>query len=241
MPPGVRLRIISPGYSGFAGRYIDSLLQLRKLCQEKEIGFHWSCIENRADIVAVRNYIGQTFMQGDATHLLMPDSDIGWESPDVLKMIERDVPFAAAAPPGKAYRFDRYEEAVRAGKPDPQRVLGKYYVDPLPEDLALGRMSAPDAQGFVKIAAIGGAFLLIKRQVFETIEAKHPELHTHSEGHGYFERMIEDGTPFSEDKAFCRRWRAAGGDIHLLVNANLTHSGPYTFSGNFGKFAGLVT
>jgi hypothetical protein len=236
-PSGVSLRIISPGYAGFQGPYIDSLLRLRKLCAEREIPFHWSCVEHRADIVAVRNFIGHTFMQCGFSHLLMPDSDIGYDPADVMKMLDLDVPFAAAAPPGKALRLDRYAVAVKEGQSEPERFLAKFYVDPLPEDVKRGRLSI-DEQGFVKVAGVGGAFMLVKRVVFETIAERHPELHT-TKGVGYFERLPVDGDVLSEDKSFCRRWRASGGDIVLLANASMTHSGPYTFSGNLSKLTGL--
>jgi hypothetical protein len=230
----VSLRIISPGYSGFEGAYIDSLLRTRKLCAEREIPFHWSCVEHRADIIAVRNFIGETFMKSGFTHLLMPDSDIGWDPNDLAKMIDYDKPFVAAAPPAKVLRLDTYAKAVKSDLDHPERFLAKFWVDPIAEDKAKGRFTVDEA-GFCKVESVGSTFMLIKREVFETLAKRHPELHT-KKGVGYFEHLIDDGDVFSEDLSFCRRWRKAGGDIHVYTNATMTQTGPYTFTGNLAEF-----
>ena len=49
-----------------------------------------------------------------------------------------------------------------------------------------------------------------------------------------FDCMIdpETGVYLSEDYAFCRRWRAKGGEIWLDLKSRLTHSGSYNFRGN---------
>jgi hypothetical protein len=56
----------------------------------------------------------------------------------------------------------------------------------------------------------------------------------------YFEGGIVDGVRLGEDRMFCRRWRDIGGEIHLLPNCTMTHTGPFTFTGNFARFAGLT-
>jgi len=74
--------------------------------------------------------------------------------------------------------------------------------------------------------------------VFEKMAAAHPELRYRSAGHdvvSYFEGGIDDGERLGEDRMFCRRWRKLGGDIHLLVRAAMSHTGPYTFSGDFSR------
>jgi hypothetical protein len=49
-----------------------------------------------------------------------------------------------------------------------------------------------------------------------------------------FDCMIdpETGVYLSEDYAFCRRWRAIGGEIWLDLESKLTHTGSYSFRGN---------
>jgi len=238
----VRLRVMSPGYSGFSAQYVDALLRLRRVCADRSIHFQWSGIQHLADIVSVRNEIARIFMESDFTHLLMVDGDIGYEPGDVMKMIDRDVDFAAGAPPARTLRIDLALRAAAAGEPAPESKAGRYFVTPLAEDQASGRMNL-DAQGFARIDSIGGAFLLLRRAVFERLAPAHPELqYTSVEGRpavSYFEGGIVGGRRLGEDRMFCHRWRGAGGDIHLLIDASMTHTGPFTFSGNFARFAGL--
>jgi hypothetical protein len=233
---------MSPGYTGFSAQYVDALLRLRRICAEREFLFMWSGIQHLADIVSVRNEIARIFMEGDYTHLLMVDGDIGFEPEDVSKMIDRDVEFAVAAPPARSLRVDLAMRAAVTGDPEAEHKAGRYFVTPLAEDQASGRLNIDD-RGFARIESIGGAFMLLRRAVFERLAGAHPELRYKSVEErpavSYFEGGIADGVRLGEDRMFCRRWRQAGGDIHLLVSASMTHTGPFTFGGNFAKFAGI--
>jgi len=57
----------------------------------------------------------------------------------------------------------------------------------------------------------------------------------------YFQPAVFDGERKGEDIAFCKRWRKTGGDIWLLVDAPLTHEGPYTFSGSYRDLTTLAS
>lgn len=236
----VRLRILSPAYSGFTARNISSLLGLRRLCADAGIAFQWSAVEDVGDIVWARNLIGHTFEAGDSTHLLMVDGDIGYPPEIVLRMIARDVPFACAAPPARALRLDLFAKAAKEGHESPSRFLPKFYVIPTKEDSESKKFSIDD-KGFVKIESIGGAFLLLRREVFTEIAAG-GEVSSYVKDEkkitGYFDHMSVGDARLAEDRAFCRRWRNVGGDIYLLPDAPMTHTGPYTFSGDYGKFSG---
>ena len=142
-----RLRVMSPGYSGFSAQYVDSLLRLRRICGERSIPFQWSGIQHLADIVSVRNEIARIFLEGDSTHLLMVDGDIGYEPSDVMRMLDRDVDFAVAAPPARALRLDLALRAAAAGQPMAEHKAGWFFVTPLAEDRISGRLRV-DAAGF---------------------------------------------------------------------------------------------
>jgi hypothetical protein len=57
-----------------------------------------------------------------------------------------------------------------------------------------------------------------------------------------FECMItKDGTYFSEDFAFCKRWTDMGGEIWADLNSKLNHIGPMAFCGDlFSQFVGAA-
>jgi hypothetical protein len=100
--------------------------------------------------------------------------------------------------------------------------------------------------GFSTGVYAGTGFQLIKRNVFERMikaypETKYKALHAFPRPsqpsdnlYALFDCMIdpETGVYLSEDYAFCRRWRAIGGEIWLDLQSQLTHTGSYSFRGN---------
>lgn len=104
-----------------------------------------------------------------------------------------------------------------------------------------------DADGFVEVQEIGTGFMLIARRVFERLAQHQSELRYAGatqppEGgdpsrHRFFDAGLDPGTGayLSEDFAFCRRWRAIGGQIFADVRSRLTHTGSKTFRGDFER------
>ena len=100
--------------------------------------------------------------------------------------------------------------------------------------------------GFVTAKYAGTGFQLIRRTVFERLIAAHSELRftsTHTIAreaprsdnlYALFDCQIDPNTGeyLSEDYAFCRRWRALGGDIWLDLESTLTHVGADQFRGD---------
>ena len=176
------------------------------------------------------------------THVLMSDNDIGTPAWTVLRMLERQVDFAVAAPPLRRLRLDMALEAFKAGAPKPERFAYEYAMELLPEDKARGKVSVDD-RGFMRVERAGSAFMLLSRAVFEKIADAHPELcYEADDGFRecmFFQRRIVEGKPRGEDVSFCMHWRALGGSIWLLIDAHMTHQGPYTFEGNYMGITGL--
>src|SRR3546814_15013480 len=95
--------------------------------------------------------------------------------------------------------------------------------------------------------------MLIRRDVVETLCARHPELAfrtdardrqgtgVREEVHALFLPEIDrsSGLMLSEDYAFCRRARDAGFRIWLAPWVRTTHSGPATFRGSLAALAPL--
>ena len=45
----------------------------------------------------------------------------------------------------------------------------------------------------------------------------------------------DNGRWLSEDYAFCRRWQAVGGTVHVDARSRLAHQGLRTYRGDFGR------
>ena len=175
----------------------------------------------------------------DATHLLFIDADISFTPAQVIRMLKFDRDFIGAVYPAKvidwqgvAQRFHPQGETLAEA--------GLIYVGEPCQGAALKTVD-----GFATGIYAGTGFQLIKRQVFERMIAAYPELKFNSvhsfppqksSDHLYalFDCQIDPdtGAYLSEDFAFCRRWRALGGEIWLDLQASLIHSGSYAYRGN---------
>ncbi len=45
----------------------------------------------------------------------------------------------------------------------------------------------------------------------------------------------DNGAYLAEDFAFCRRWQAIGGKVHIDAQSDLSHQGLRTYTGHFGQ------
>ena len=86
-------------------------------------------------------------------------------------------------------------------------------------------------------------FMMIKRQVFEIMQKKMPELKykmmrsmngelKERELWGFFDlRKTPEGGRVGEDYAFCDRWKACGGRIFASVLDKMAHIGNHSYEG----------
>jgi hypothetical protein len=236
----VRLLVATPAYNGVSNNYFHSTHKLRTAIKNAGIEGNFMTAPGMP-VDAARDLIGNAFLaqqkgKNPFTHLLMADSDIGFPPDIVLRMIERDVDFAAAAPPLRRFDWKAAEKALSQGASSAslQRLVNLYAVKPLGGKLLV------DDRGFARAEQVGGAFLLLRPRVFEVIRDAHPELQ-HSQGTMFFQPAVFDGERKGEDIAFCQRWRRAHGDIWVLLDAPMSHEGPYTFEGSYSDLTTIVT
>jgi hypothetical protein len=154
-------------------------------------------------------------------------------------MVQFDKDFVAGLYPAKI--IDWQQLAGRAGKTgETLDESGLAYVG----DICKGA-ELKTQDGFATGVYAGTGFQLIKRNVFERMikgypETKYKSLHAFPRPsqpsdnyYALFDCMIDEtGVYLSEDYAFCKRWRAIGGEIWLDLKSKLTHTGNYSFRGN---------
>jgi len=175
----------------------------------------------------------------DATHLMFIDSDISFDPEQFERLFRQDKDFTAAMYPVK--EIDWVRQPIQCDQGESIETAGLNYVGAL----CSGDELKVENQ-FATAVYAGAGFQLIKRHVFEKLAAAHPELafsNVHdtmpaatsgSHQYAFFDPMIDpaSGAYLSEDFAFCRRWRALGGEIWLDLRSQLTHTGSADFRGN---------
>jgi hypothetical protein len=221
--------------------YTMSLLNLSAAAAEGGFDVAIVMLGNDALITRARSAIVARFLDNPATtHLLFVDADIAFPVEQVTRMLKFDKDFIAGPYPAKV--IDWNQLAQRFGhSAETLDESGLAYVAALCEGNEARREN-----GFATGTYAGTGFQLIKRAVFERMMRAYPEtkykaLHAFPRPsapsdnlYALFDCMIDPATGvyLSEDYAFCRRWRATGGEIWLDLNSKLSHSGSYTYRGN---------
>ena len=247
----MKILVVTPTYDGtVVTEYVAAILRLySKVATRDDIDmrgplFIESLVVNRA-----RNAAASIVLQDPSlTHLLFVDADMGFRPEAVIRLIDSGKAFCGCIYPGRRPDPKLAHAAFRAtDDPELARSAGQIFV--ATEELAFqnidGRPGLRVQDGFARTTALGMGLTLIKREVFETLRAHHPELLTKSRAdylnRGVHEEVLQcfeplrqaDGMFLGEDKSFARRWTATGGEIWACVDETLTHSGKATASGSF--------
>jgi hypothetical protein len=226
----------TPVYGGLSPKYVLSLIETRAKLRELGIMSIIQFLPGIALVSYARNELAAAFRASAATLLLMIDADIAWTVETVLRLIERSKQsdFVGGAPPHRRLNVERVVKAIQQGQRDPGRFARDYAVRLTDDDRARGK-TRPDG-GFIEVAAVGSAFLMLTRRVFDQLAEAHPELrYTSKEGseaYTFFDPYVYKGESLGEDGAFCQRWKDIGGKIELLLEAPFIHEGPVAIGGS---------
>jgi hypothetical protein len=227
---GVRLFVATPCYGGnVTAEYLQSIVAFTQLAENIGLKFHLFTSKNESLVTRARNRAVAAFRKTDATHLMFIDSDIGFDPFSVFGMIMRDVDVVTASYPLKGIRWDSLLNKKFKNVADMQDATIQHVIR---------GMGKPDSEtGLIPLDKAGTGFMLIKRDVVESMIDAHPEWAHDSEDpnfpgetwHAIFDCEIEDNSYLSEDYTFCRRWQRMGGKVWLDPMVTLTHTGSYTF------------
>lgn len=160
----------------------------------------------------------QVLANPDITHLLWIDDDMVYPPGALQRMLAHDLPFVGGL------CFDRRHPY----KP----VLARYFHPSWGYDPnALGWLFDYPPDEVIEVDATGGAFLLVKREVYEAISAKH------GEGDPAWAHWW---TPLpwhgaSEDLSFCRRAQEAGYTLRVDTGLKIGHVGEVIVDEAFAK------
>jgi hypothetical protein len=216
--PKSKLLLACPMYDGRChSEYHGSVLRLARLLEFDEYNVKGCCFVDVA-----RNQIAEVFLKGDWTHLLMIDSDIGFETAGVLKILayanDPEYPIIGAACPKRQLNLKKVKESVEAGES---------------EDMLLYRgcdwnynireAATFDTRFPILVDEIGAGIMAVRREVFESMTTP------------YFESPYINGEKIGEDIMFCRRFRESGGKVWMAPWVLTKHMGVMAYPGDMTK------
>jgi len=185
----------------------------------RQLGLDWTVetMTNESLISRARNTLTAKFLATkESTHLMFIDADIGWEPWHLLVMLNAQKDVIGGLYPMKSLPV-------------------KWCVNGIPD-----QVEDPNSP-LAEVTKTGTGFLLIKRDVFEKLNA-HPAVRTFANDIGmpkdldqymktYFDTAVREGRYYSEDWTFCENWRDLGGQIWVDKRVLLRHTGTYVFDG----------
>ena len=187
----------------------------------RQLGIDWTVetMTNESLISRARNTLTAKFLNTEgSTHLMFIDADIGWEPWHLLVLLNAQKDVIGGLYPMKSLPVKWCVNGI-PGQPEPA-----------PED--------PN----IEVTKTGTGFLLIKRDVFEKLNAhpavRHfandigldPALNVHMKT--YFDTAVRENRYYSEDWTFCENWRDLGGQVWVDKRVLLKHTGTYVFDYN---------
>lgn len=210
-----RVHICMPCYGGMLTEScFMSYIKWSNACRQLGIDWTMETMTNESLISRARNTLTAKFLNNkDSTHLMFVDADIGWEPWHLLVMLNRDVDVIGGLYPMKSLPV-------------------KWCVNGFD-----GAEQGPD--GLQEVSKTGTGFMLIKRHVFEKLDA-HPATKPFNNDIGlpaelnpymktYFDTAVRENRYYSEDWTFCENWRDLGGKVWIDKRVLLKHTGTYVF------------
>ena len=198
--------------------YVNSLIQTieymkSKMYEVMPIFMSYDSLVQRA-----RNDLIKIAIEGDFDYLFFIDSDMTWEPQWMEELINTPVDVISGTARKKSDNEITFAIKIKSDFENAKR---------LPEN--------PDV---MEVAGTGMAFTKLTRKAFTDVWNISPK-YTNGERDS---RMVfdigidEDGELYSEDTAFCNKWKSLGGTTWVNISMTCGHIGSKVFTGNFKEY-----
>ena len=198
-----------------------SLAQFAQQAQQHGVDIQIGSICGCSVVSRARNLLAQDMLDSSCTDLMFIDADINFEAADIFRLM--------------AWTTDP-KKGIVAGVPR-TRSTNKQYIATLDQDD--GELTM-DGMGLVRAQRVATAFMMVRRDVFETLDAAHPEWRYYDERTKrtvpcMFDFMLTEEGYIGEDYLFCDRAREQGFEVWIDPTIKLGHMGVQEYEGDFGN------
>jgi len=202
---------------------VKMAISLAEFCvkaQQHGVSIQMSNVSGCSVVSRVRNIIVNEFLESEAEHLLMIDSDMTFNADDIFRMLAWSQTKPIVAGVGVARKKE------------------KVYFSSLDQDE--DNNIVMDKMGLVKVKRVGTGFIMIQRNVFEVMRDAHPEWKYMDQNTGKMLQSFFDfkSTPdgyIGEDYVFCDRAHEHGFTAWVDPTIRLGHMGVMEYEGSFGE------
>lgn len=249
--PKINPFFATPCYKGLVTfQFFISFLKLSAVLNQHGISHNnMGFVTSDSLVTRARNSLVAMFLENkSATHLMFIDADIGFDPRDIVKMLKHDQDVVAGVYPKKQLNWEKIIKASQEAKGDLEQAGAEFVMNLKSYSNNPKKPKYNQHGNLIEALDAGAGFILIKREVIEKIIKAFPQLRYNDNSRNdpkykpyyfsIFDTMIdpEDKKYLSEDFTFCRRWQSLGGKIWIDPTVKLTHTGDYTYTGEFLRY-----
>lgn len=208
----------TPSLSGPTAPYIKSLEQSIPLITAA--GWEEGYVQELQNpyISAARAIMTRKALDAKADVVVYLDYDLSWDARDLLTLLESDADVVAGT-----YRYKKPEVEYMG------EIISNAHGTPLVRK-----------DGCIAMNWVPAGFLKVTKNALQKFMRAYPELlygERDSPSVDLFNHGAHKGVWYGEDVAFCRNWRAIGGEVWLTPNLNINHhTVKEVFNGNMHEF-----
>jgi len=209
--PYRRVMLATPTMDGKVDvEYVISLMESIGRLSEYNISLFPIFLAYDALIQRARNDIIELAINNDVDDIVFIDSDIGWTSDQLIRLLSHNVDFV-----GGTYRRKSDEET---------------YVMKIKDDNV-----TPNEDGLVEVNGIGCGFMRMTRKCYRLLweSSERYEDNNGKRNKRVFDIKIINGIYTSEDISLCYKWQELGGKVWLDPTITCSHTGMKKYTGNF--------
>ena len=236
------LYIAIPAYGGqLNAAFVACLISLQIAFSSKYAGLSVTIdiLGQESLIQRARNLLAARFLKSGATRLLFIDADLTFSPESVFRLLDTPYDVATGVYSKKHVNFETILKKHARGDGEPIAQAGLDFnlnLTPGP-----GGAAPRVKDGFVEVLDAATGMMMIRRSVFERLEAAHPELLVTNDVMddptatptytAFFDCMIDPTSRryLSEDYSFVRRWQSLGGTVWSDLAMPLGHVGFHAF------------
>ena len=237
-------------HTEFAMGVMGTLLEIQR---QGDIDIVVSPIVFESLISRARNSAAAWALSDDYTHLLFIDSDIGFDSKDVFKLIKADKDVVVGLYPKKYYSRQKMEALAKySPKVFNEQEEWRALATDFSTEFNMKSLEKSKRGEVFEVDYAATGFMLINTDVLRKIIDKRPDLKYTNDVDGYMSANPDTFYDFftvgvnpsnkkyeSEDYGFCQLWRSIGGKICVIPDINLRHTGRNHYPGNMIKQASI--
>ncbi|MEM7296001.1 MAG: hypothetical protein AAF330_05155 [Pseudomonadota bacterium] len=251
-----KLLITIPSNGKVHTDFMTSVIGLTQALSRRKISFAVKTYEF-SDIMTSRNFLMSYFLtQESFTHALLLDSDLVFAPDQFFRLLEADRSFTGAYYPNRRIGMKKLRAAIEAEAQLPaaektpiENLMARTQRYIATNSLVKGQpIPRKVDDGFETVATAGTGFLLVTREVPETMAAngaarplprsgRLPIYQGATRFYDFFShKFSDDGAFYGEDQSFCRRWVIdCGGEIWMDRASKVSHIGSYRYPGDYAE------